>query len=115
MAKYYSDDKRRYLSIDDLNKDIYIGRLGLLGSFGDPVNLDYISDLIKNIITSKRAEHYYSYYDGGSVTILGSLHISISTTEIYINGNVDPRLWSPSDLYRTMEYFNEFLDYFNNG
>lgn len=52
---------------------------------------------------------------GGSVTILGSLRISIGTKEIYINGNVDSRLWSPSDSYRTMEYFNEFLDYFNNG
>ena len=112
MAKYYSDDKGRYVSIDNFTNDIYLGRFGS-NSYGNPGDIDYIPDLIKSIITSDRAEHHYSEEEEGSVTILGSLRISISTTEIYIKGNVDSRLWSPSDSNRTMEYFNEFLKYFN--
>ena len=114
MAKYYGDKRGRYVSIDDLTKDIYIGRLSS-ESYGDSTNMDFIPDLIRSIITSERAEHHYCIEDGCCEVILGSLRISISTTEIYINGNVDTRLFSPSDFSRTMEYFNEFLDYFNNG
>ena len=112
MAKYYGDKRGRYVSIDDLTKDIYIGRLSSK-SYGDSANIDFIPDLIKSILTSNRAEHHYCIEDGCSEVILGSLRISISTTEIYINGNVDPRLFSPSDSDRTMKFFNEFLKYFN--
>ena len=114
MAKYYVDKIGRYVSIDDLTKDIYIGRLSS-NSYGYPEDIDYIPDLIKSIITSKRAEHHYCIEDRCSEVILGSLRISIGTTEIYINGNGDTRLFSPSDSNRTLEFFNEFLDYFNNG
>ena len=114
MAKYFSDDKGRYVSIDNFTKDIYLGRFGS-NSYGNPGYIVYILDLIKSIITSDKAEHHYCIEDGCSEVILGSLRISISTTEIYINGNVDTRLYSPSDFSRTMRYFNEFLDYFNNG
>ena len=53
MTKYYGDDKGRYVSIDDLTEDIYIGRLRSK-SFGD-FNFDNILNLVKSIITSKNS------------------------------------------------------------
>lgn len=111
MTKYYGDDKGRYVSIDDLTEDIYIGRLRSK-SFGD-FNFDNILNLVKSIITSKNSEHYY--YDEYSSVILGRLHISITTERIHINGNVGIKLiCSISNRDITMRFFNEFLNYFNN-
>ena len=114
MTKYYGDGKGRYLSIDDFFKDVYIGRLDS-NSYGDSVNLDFIPDLIKSIITSKEAEHYCDSEVECSEVILGSLHLSISTKEIIIYGDVDTSTFSPSDISLTMYYFDKFLDYFNYG
>lgn len=111
MAKYFSDDQGRYISIDDLTKGIYIGRLSSK-SYGVSGDLNYIFDLLDSIITSKSAEHYYSYYTGCCEVILGSLHISIGTTVIHINETLDKFL-TPSDLDKTMNYYNKFLKYFN--
>lgn len=113
MTKYYSDKRGRYLSIDDLTNDINIGRLSL-NSYGDPKNLDFIPDLVKSIITSKSAKHYFYEEGEWSEVILGNLRISIHTKKIHIDGNVDIGLIcliSKEDL--TLKYFNEFLNYFN--
>lgn len=64
MAEFYSDDKGRYLAMYKFSKDIHIGRISSK-SYGDSVNLDFIPDLIKSIITSDRAEHHYSEEEGG--------------------------------------------------
>lgn len=112
MTKYYGDGKGRYLSMDDYFKDVYIGRLGS-NSYGDSVNLDFLLDLIKSMITSKEAEHYCDDEVGCSEVILGSLCISIETKEIFIHGNVDTSTFSPSDISLTMYYFDKFAEYFN--
>lgn len=114
MAKYYSDKSGRYVSLDDFTKDMCISRLSL-NSYGNPCILDNLLDLVKSIITSKNAKHYYDGDIEYGEVILGSLHISIGHLEININESVDTGLYSPSDLDLTMKFFNEFLNYFNNG
>lgn len=112
-AKYYGDDKGRYFSINSYD-GIYIGRISYK-SFGDSVNLNFLPDLIKSMITSKEAEHYCDTEVGCSEVILGSIHLSIEAKEIHIDGNVDTSTFSPSDISLTMYYFNKFVEYFNNG